>query len=359
MNTTTTPATHNPRPLLAEIRNGVGYLTLNRPAALNTINISMVRDMHAALTQWEQNSSVKAVVVTGHGGKAFCAGGDVRRVHECITQGLQEYHEFFKEEFSLNEYIYTYPKPYIAMMNGIVMGGGMGISQGAAFRIVNETTRIAMPETAIGYFPDVGASYFLTRDNTSIAKYLGLSGKNLNHKDALFCKLADWTLPQEKWTTFLSRLESIDGDSIAMKHSIQALLTELGGSKDFESSVINDQISLIEEIFSESTLQAIFQALEKKSDHPWAQETKSNMMRNSPLAMAATLQLLTQGEKLNLSDCFSIELELTKHWLTKGEFAEGVRAALIDKDKNPKWKYSILDVVPSLINEQFPVLFSN
>lgn len=359
MNTTTTPATHNPRPLLAEIRNGVGYLTLNRPAALNTINISMVRDMHAALTQWEQNSSVKAVVVTGHGGKAFCAGGDVRRVHECITQGLQEYHEFFKEEFSLNEYIYTYPKPYIAMMNGIVMGGGMGISQGAAFRIVNETTRIAMPETAIGYFPDVGASYFLTRDNTSIAKYLGLSGKNLNHKDALFCKLADWTLPQEKWTTFLSRLESIDGDSIAMKHSIQALLTELGGSKDFESSVINDQISLIEEIFSESTLQSIFQALEKKSDHPWAQETKSNMMRNSPLAMAATLQLLTQGEKLNLSDCFSIELELTKHWLTKGEFAEGVRAALIDKDKNPKWKYSILDVVPSLINEQFPVLFSN
>jgi enoyl-CoA hydratase/carnithine racemase len=359
MNTTTTPATHNPRPLLAEIRNGVGYLTLNRPAALNTINISMVRDMHAALTQWEQNSSVKAVVVTGHGGKAFCAGGDVRRVHECITQGLQEYHEFFKEEFSLNEYIYTYPKPYIAMMNGIVMGGGMGISQGAAFRIVNETTRIAMPETAIGYFPDVGASYFLTRDNTSIAKYLGLSGKNLNHKDALFCKLADWTLPQEQWTTFLSRLESIDGDSIAMKHSIQALLTELGGSKDFESSVINDQISLIEEIFSESTLQAIFQALEKKSDHPWAQETKSNMMRNSPLAMAATLQLLTQGEKLNLSDCFSIELELTKHWLTKGEFAEGVRAALIDKDKNPKWKYSILDVVPSLINEQFPVLFSN
>lgn len=359
MNTTTTPATHNPRPLLAEIRNGVGYLTLNRPAALNTINISMVRDMHAALTQWEQNSSVKAVVVTGHGGKAFCAGGDVRRVHECITQGLQEYHEFFKEEFSLNEYIYTYPKPYIAMMNGIVMGGGMGISQGAAYRIVNETTRIAMPETAIGYFPDVGASYFLTRDNTSIAKYLGLSGKNLNHKDALFCKLADWTLPQEQWTTFLSRLESIDGDSIAMKHSIQALLTELGGSKDFESSVINDQISLIEEIFSESTLQAIFQALEKKSDHPWAQETKSNMMRNSPLAMAATLQLLTQGEKLNLSDCFSIELELTKHWLTKGEFAEGVRAALIDKDKNPKWKYSILDVVPSLINEQFPVLFSN
>ena len=359
MNTTTTPATHNPRPLLAEIRNGVGYLTLNRPAALNTINISMVRDMHAALTQWEQNSSVKAVVVTGLGGKAFCAGGDVRRVHECITQGLQEYHEFFKEEFSLNEYIYTYPKPYIAMMNGIVMGGGMGISQGAAFRIVNETTRIAMPETAIGYFPDVGASYFLTRDNTSIAKYLGLSGKNLNHKDALFCKLADWTLPQEQWTTFLSRLESIDGDSIAMKHSIQALLTELGGSKDFESSVINDQISLIEEIFSESTLQAIFQALEKKSDHPWAQETKSNMMRNSPLAMAATLQLLTQGEKLNLSDCFSIELELTKHWLTKGEFAEGVRAALIDKDKNPKWKYSILDVVPSLINEQFPVLFSN
>lgn len=359
MNTTTTPATHNPRPLLAEIRNGVGYLTLNRPAALNTINISMVRDMHAALTQWEQNSSVKAVVVTGHGEKAFCAGGDVRRVHECITQGLQEYHEFFKEEFSLNEYIYTYPKPYIAMMNGIVMGGGMGISQGAAFRIVNETTRIAMPETAIGYFPDVGASYFLTRDNTSIAKYLGLSGKNLNHKDALFCKLADWTLPQEQWTTFLSRLESIDGDSIAMKHSIQALLTELGGSKDFESSVINDQISLIEEIFSESTLQAIFQALEKKSDHPWAQETKSNMMRNSPLAMAATLQLLTQGEKLNLSDCFSIELELTKHWLTKGEFAEGVRAALIDKDKNPKWKYSILDVVPSLINEQFPVLFSN
>ena len=357
MNTPTTPATQDPRPLLAEIRNGVGYLTLNRPAALNTINIAMVRDMHDALTQWEHNSSVKAVVVTGNGGKAFCAGGDVRRVHECITQGLQEYHDFFKEEFSLNEYIYTYPKPYIAMMNGIVMGGGMGISQGASFRVVNETTRIAMPETAIGYFPDVGASYFLTRDNTSIAKYLGLSGKNLNHKDALFCKLADWTLPQEQWTKFLHRLEKIDRDSSEMRHSIQALLLELGGSKDFESSVINDQISLIEEIFSESTLQAIFQALEKKSDHPWIKETTASMMRNSPLAMAATLQLLTQGKKLDLSDCFRIELELTKHWLTKGEFAEGVRAALIDKDRNPKWKFSIKQVNIDLLKGLFPPLF--
>jgi enoyl-CoA hydratase/carnithine racemase len=343
--------------LSTEVRNGVGFITLNRPSALNTINIAMVRVMHKALLTWAENASVKAVVVQGSGEKAFCAGGDVRRVHECITKGLEEYHVFFKEEFALNEYIYNYPKPYVALMNGIVMGGGMGIAQGATYRVVNETTKIAMPETAIGYFPDVGGSYFLTRTNPSIGKYLGLTGKHINHHDALFCNLADWTLPLKQWNNFTKELELVDSKKNPIDQSIEDILIKLGASQSYEQSNIQDSRTLIESVFSRVSLHAIFESLHEHMDQSWAQETTSSMLRNSPLAMAATLQLLTQGSKLGLSECFAVELELTKDWHLKGEFLEGVRAALIDKDKNPKWKYSLNEVDTNLIKKYFPCLF--
>ena len=346
--------------LQTEIKNGIGFITLNRPSALNTLNISMVRAMYGALIEWSNNNLVKAVVVRGKGEKAFCAGGDVRRVHECIVKGLSEYDDFFKEEFALNEYIYNYPKPYIALMNGIVMGGGMGITQGASFRIVNETTRIAMPETAIGYFPDVGASYFLTRHDPAIANYLGLTGKNLNHYDALFCKLADWSLPSERWVDFLNALEDLGNLASAeteLKNEITKILQSLNGSRDYVDSEVYENLDLIKTVFSSDSLHAIFSELNHLSDNTWSNETKASMLRNSPLAMAATLQLLSQGRKLGLSECFKIELELTQHWRTKGEFVEGVRAALIDKDKNPKWKYSIDNVDQAFLKQHFPALF--
>jgi enoyl-CoA hydratase/carnithine racemase len=162
--------------ILFEARNHVGLVTLNRPAVLNALSYSMILEMHAQLRQWALDPSIYAVVVRGAGDKAFCAGGDVRAVHASFTQSSNAHRDFFASEYRLDYFIHRYPKPYIALMDGIVMGGGMGIAQGASLRVVTDRTRMAMPEVGIGFFPDVGASYFLSRLPVALGAYLGLSG---------------------------------------------------------------------------------------------------------------------------------------------------------------------------------------
>ncbi len=347
--------------VLAEIINGIGYITLNRPAALNTINLPMVKTIHQALLKWANNPIVKAIVIKGNGEKAFCAGGDVRRVYECIKQDSEEYEDFFKEEFELDEYIYSYPKPCVALMHGIVMGGGMGLTQGANFRIVCENTKIAMPETAIGYFPDVGASYFLTRRSLPLAAYLGVTGKLLSPQDTIYCGLADWSLSQTQWDVFTDQLESIEVTSSNedISNQILQILKSLGASNGSADSHIGQHINSITEAFSHNTLEEIYKFLNDKATvfDTWAIETLENMKKNSPLAMAATLQLLIQGKKLSLSEAFKVELDLNYLWKTRGEFVEGVRAALVDKDKKPLWKYSLDKVKTELLKATFEPLF--
>ena len=347
--------------VLAEIIKGIGYITLNRPAALNTINLPMVKTIHQALLSWANDPNVKAIVIKGDGEKAFCAGGDVRRVYECIKLDSSEYEEFFKEEFELDEYIYSYPKPCIALMHGIVMGGGMGLTQGANFRIVCENTKIAMPETAIGYFPDVGASYFLTRNNLALAAYLGVTGKLLSPQDTIYCGLADWILPHAQWGTFTDQLESLDftTSNEDISNQILQILKSLGASNDAAESGVKKNINSINEAFSAQTLEGLYNLLNDKASafDAWAIETLENMKKNSPLAMAATLQLLIQGKKLSLSEAFKVELELNYLWKTKGEFVEGVRAALVDKDKKPLWKYSLDKVSTELLKATFKPLY--
>jgi len=351
--------------VLVEIKKGIGYITLNRPAALNTINLPMVRDIQKTMIGWESNNLVKAVLIQGSADKAFCAGGDVRRVYECIKEGSNEYTEFFEEEFSLDEYIYSYPKPCIALMHGIVMGGGMGLAQGASFRIVCENTKIAMPETAIGYFPDVGASYFLTRTSTPLALYLGVTGKLLTPEDSLFCGLADWVLPQNQWNSFKERLESTQTDQskdpsgLIFREKILDALKDLGARNDFSNSNVQKHMHSINQTFSVQSLHELITTLQNNESDPWCKETLENMKKNSPLAMAATIQLLTQGARLSLKECFAVELKLNQLWKTRGEFVEGVRAALVDKDKKPVWKYSTSDITTDFLKDAFPPLFAH
>ena len=348
--------------ILTKLNHGIGYITLNRPAALNTINLTMVRAIHKALRAWVINDAVKAVVINGNGEKAFCAGGDVRRVYECINEGSEEYEQFFKEEFELDKYIYEYPKPCIALMHGIVMGGGMGLTQGAKIRIVCENTKIAMPETAIGYFPDVGASYFLTRNNPALAVYLGVTGKLLTPQDTLYCGLADWILPVNQWENFKLGLENLTDakkSSAFTASSINSLLVELGASQSCEESEVRQRIDVITEVFNTKTIHEIYLKLNSKGEDPWSKETLEGMKKNSPLAMAVSQQLLHQGCKLNLKEAFDIELELNYLWKTRGEFVEGVRAALIDKDKKPIWRYALKDITTELLKSTFPPIYKH
>ena len=349
-------ALHSPD-ILVQVRSGVGYITLNRPRALNTLNLTMVRTLHSVLIDWENNDAVKAVVVQGSGEKAFCAGGDVRIVHGYIAQNHPDYEVFFEEEYALNEYIYHYPKLYIAALHGIVMGGGMGIAQGADLRLVDEHTQMAMPENAIGLFPDVGASYFLTRHNKALAIYLGLVGKVLNGKDALFCRLADWYLPHHRWPSFFSKLEALARCAEPLGATWVHLLPALEASKDGDDAPISQHIRQINSIFSKPSLPEIFQALTEHEPDAWVQDTWQSLQKNSSLAMHATQRLLTMGHDLGLSECFKLELELVKLWKHKGEFTEGVRAALIDKDKSPQWKWSAQELTPARLALELPLLF--
>ena len=346
--------------VLIEHKNGVGYITLNRPAALNTINLPMVRAIQKALTEWVNKEEVKAIVIQGNGEKAFCAGGDVRRVYDCIKEGSADYEQFFKEEFDLDKLIYEYPKPCIALMHGIVMGGGMGLTQGAKTRVVCENTKIAMPETAIGYFPDVGASYFLTRKNAALAVYLGVTGKLLKPEDTLYCGLADWILPINQWDRFKFELENLTQpqyNSASISVSITSLLKKLGASNSCVESEIKQHMDSITEVFSNKTIHEIYSKLHSKVEDPWSKETLEGMKKNSPLAMAVSQQLLHQGCKLNLHQAFDIELELNYLWKTKGEFVEGVRAALIDKDKKPMWRYALEDITTDFLRNTFPPIY--
>jgi enoyl-CoA hydratase/carnithine racemase len=339
----------------------VGYISLNRPKALNTINLDMVRAIHQALLSWSRDDAVKAVVIQGEGEKAFCAGGDVRRVYDCIKEGSPEYEIFFKEEFELDEYIYHYPKPTLALMHGIVMGGGMGLTQGAQFRVICENTKIAMPETAIGYFPDVGASYFLTRQDPAMAAYLGVTGHLLSPSDSLFVGLASCMLEHAQWDALRKGLEHVcathpTSNSEGLRAQIEELLNRLGAQWQ-ASSALSQHEAMIREVFSSDSLGEVYDKLHAAASSPFAQQTLESMKKNAPLAMAATLRLLQLGATLSLSQAFQVELELNYAWKTKGEFVEGVRAALVDKDKKPNWKYALTDINSALLEQSFPVLY--
>ena len=186
--------------ILFESRNHVGLITLNRPAALNSLSLPMLNEMAAQLREWARDDSIYAVLVKGSGEKAFCAGGDIRALYESLIAGGTLHETFFPHEYRLDYSIYRYPKPYLALMNGITMGGGMGISQGARLRIAGDRTRMAMPETGIGLFPDVGASHFLSRLPGALGTYLGLTGAQIGAADALALKLADVYLSPEAIT---------------------------------------------------------------------------------------------------------------------------------------------------------------
>ncbi len=346
--------------LIFDIQQGVACITLNRPSVLNAISYSMVQKMHHCLLEWAVDDAVKVVVVRGAGEKAFCAGGDIRSLHDSVVSGDDVYRTFFGEEYALNEYIYSYPKPYIAFMDGIVMGGGMGISQGASYRVVTERTRIAMPETGIGFFPDVGGSYFLSRCPGMIGSYLGLTGKSIQGEDALFSDLADWIISSQQINLFVTDLRLMQDDA-PITQQIETLLIKHGATNQAPQAPLAKIEDAIQQVFASQNLHDIIQSLtqlESTSPAKWSSEALAKAHKNSPVAMAATLRMIEIGRSSSLSACFTNELTLVNQWMDRADFVEGIRALIIDKDNQPRWRYKLDEVTDEKLMVLFPFLYN-
>ncbi|SFP98197.1 enoyl-CoA hydratase/isomerase family protein [Pseudomonas borbori] len=330
-------------PVLAAVRNRIGHLTLNRPAGLNALTLPMVRLLLQQLHAWEQDPQILAVVLRASGEKAFCAGGDIRMLYDSHQSGSNQHEIFLEEEYALDEYIHTYPKPIMALMDGFVLGGGMGLAQGATLRVITERTRMGMPEVAIGFYPDVAGSYFLPRLPGELGIYLGVSGLQVRAADALYAQLADWCLPSEQIAELDRCLDRMSWTSHP-REALRTLLATLAVST-LPGSELKAMRPAIDAHFALPDLASIRAALLAESRpqfQDWAEETVKVLDSRSPLAMAVTLKLLRRGRNLPLADCFAQELHLDYQWFAKGDLMEGVRALIIDKDKKPRWNPATL-----------------
>jgi len=324
--------------VLATVRNHVGHLTLNRPAGLNALTLPMVRQLQQQLDAWAVDPHVHAVVLRGEGPKGFCAGGDIRSLHDSFKAGDSLHRDFFVEEYALDLCIHHYRKPIVALMDGFTLGGGMGLAQGAELRVVTERSRLAMPETGIGYFPDVGGSYFLSRIPGELGTYLGVSGVQIQAADALYCGLADWHVDSARLSTLDERLNTLKWSEHPLK-DLQGVLARLG-TQALDNPPLAALRPAIDHFFALPDVASIIEQLRAVTvgdSHEWALKTADLLATRSPLAMAVTLEMLRRGRHLSLEDCFAMELHLDRQWFEHGDLIEGVRALIIDKDKQPRW----------------------
>ena len=340
----------------AETIAGVGLITLNRPEALNALTLQMVNRLSAVLSEWRDDPSIEAVAIRGNNKQgpfgAFCAGGDIRFFHDAAITKDPSLEQFFTAEYRLNHLIDNYPKPYIAFMDGVVMGGGMGLSQGANLRIVSERTKMAMPETKIGLFPDVGGGYFLSRCPGASGEYLALSGQMLTGDEALAVGLADALAATESLPELWNSLtENTQLSPTQRFEQLQNQLTKTPPQPQWLDSQIDS-------IFSLPTLGDIIQALENANNH-WATETLKTLRQRSPLMLHVTLEQIRRGRELCMADDLRMERTLVQHCFntqhlnrsgSSSETVEGIRALVIDKDQNPKWNPSrIEEVTPEMV----------
>jgi len=332
--------------VIVERQGAIGRIRLNRTRALNSLNVPMIRLIAAALTEFENDPAVAAVLVTGEGERGLCAGGDIRMIYESGRERPAEGAQFWREEFIVNSRISGYRKPYIAIMDGIVMGGGVGISAHGSHRIVTERTRLAMPETGIGYFPDVGATWLLPKAPGEFGTYLGLTGRDIVAADAVNARLADSFVTSQKLealVTDLARLPatagSADVDAVIARHSSEAPPTPL-----------QHQLALIDRCFAFDTVEEILAALAADGSD-FAKETLALLNSRSALSMKLTLDLLRAGRRsASLNECLEREYSATLGMLSNDDFYEGVRAAVIDKDRSPKWNVALADVTPEMLS---------
>lgn len=322
-----TPDSSDEAEVLFERRGALGLITLNRPKALNALTHGMCVAMKAQLDQWAKDDAVRSVAVRGAGDRAFCAGGDIRVLYESGKAKTPYALEFYRDEYILNAAIKRYPKPYVALIHGIDMGGGVGVSVNGSHRVAGESMVFAMPETGIGLFPDVGGSYFLPRCPGEIGMFLGLTGMRLKTADSLYAGIATDFIPMTRWDMLLTALA--DGT---------APDTAIAGLKDaVPDTFLFEHRSAIDRIFALGSVEDILAALDAEHED-WTQDIAATIRTKSPTSLKIAFRQIREGRKLDFDDCMKMEYRMVNRIVEGRDFYEGVRAVIIDKDNAPKWQ---------------------
>ncbi|XP_005145668.1 3-hydroxyisobutyryl-CoA hydrolase, mitochondrial isoform X2 [Melopsittacus undulatus] len=345
--------------VLLEKKGGAGIITLNRPKALNALNLSMIRQIYPQIKTWEKDPETFLIIIKGTGGKAFCAGGDIRAIIDAGKVGNKLAQDFFKEEYTLNNAIGTCKKPYVALIDGITMGGGVGLSVHGHFRVATEKTIFAMPETAIGLFPDVGGGYFLPRLSGKTGYYLALTGFRLKGRDVLKAGIATHFVESEK-------LPALEKDLIALKSSSTENIADLLNSYHMKSKgdqekdfVLDEHMEKINSLFSGNSMEEIVKNL-KQDGSAFAIKQLETINKMSPTSLKLTLRQLREGASMTLQEVLTMEYRLSQACMRHPDFYEGVRAVLIDRDQSPRWKPAALEEVSDeFVDNCFKPLGSN
>jgi enoyl-CoA hydratase len=311
----------------------LGVITLNRPSVLNSLNHAMVNAMYNQLLIWEKADDIKAVVIRAVEGRAFCAGGDIRLTYDRMKAHDPIMTSFFYDEYQLNRKIFHYSKPYIALLDGITMGGGVGVSIHGSHRVATDRLLFAMPETGIGFFPDVGGTYFLPRLPYHIGYYLGLTGARAASDECVQLGIAHQKISQDSLPQLLNDLAhtSLMGDSrIAVSDIIEKYRMPV------KSSQLIDQIQMINQCFAANTMEEIMYALQH-CENSICKEAAITITKKSPTSLKISLKAMQDGSKKDFDACMRQEYRLVSRFLSSHDFAEGIRAVIIDKDQMPKW----------------------
>jgi enoyl-CoA hydratase len=316
-------------------REGVaGRITLNRPKALNALTEGMCAAMHAQLRDWAADRTVHVVVIDAVPGKAFCAGGDVRAVYDAGKRADGSVMSFFRTEYPLNAAIRRFPKPYVALIDGFAFGGGCGVSVHGSYRVASENAVFAMPETAIGLFPDIGASYFLNRLPGEIGMYLALTGIRINAADAIYCGLATHFVRSTDHPALLAGLATGDEPDAALSTL---------SSRPSGDGLLAEHRAAIDRAFVASSVEDILDRLDLEGD--WGRETMSVLESRSPTSLKVTFRQMREGQALDFASCQRMEFRIMTRMMEGHDYYEGVRAAIVDKDQRPSWVPARLDMV--------------
>jgi enoyl-CoA hydratase len=328
--------------LIVERQGGIARLRLNRPRALNALDPAMIHGIARHLAEWREDPGVAAVLVEGEGGRAFCAGGDVRHAREMLLAGNGEgLVDFLADEYAMNGDIGEFPKPWISLIDGVCMGGGVGVSVHGSHRVVTEAAVLAMPETTIGLFPDIGASYVLSRMPGALGFWLGLTGARMRGAEAVECGFATHFVPREELPALREAL--LDGDIAAIDRMARPVPPGAVAARRAE----------VDRCFGAGSVPAIVAALEAEGTE-WAAEQLAVLRRVSPTSLFVTHEMLRRARNLDLRGCLAMDVALARTVTPYPDFAEGVRALLVDKDNTPRWTPTrIEDVEPARVEAFF------
>lgn len=333
--------------LIITVQGALGMITLDRPSHLNALSMPMIEGIRAQFERWRSDAGIQAVLINSSSPKAFCAGGDIRYLYDAYKSGSSDYREYFIAEYAMLRAIRQYEKPVLALLDGYALGGGLGLAQACHILVSSGKSRFAMPETAIGFFPDVGATHFLSRlDDMGV--YLAVSGEQISSSDALYLDLIDYHVPGERLDELLSAIATAPDLS---KGQIEQLISRFITAP--EASQLRALSDLIHRHFSHQSIEEIEGSLAHEADpahQAWAARTLSILQQRSLVAKQGSLKLQQAGRGLALEQCMQLERDLQDIWFEHGDLMEGVRALLIDKDKQPKWQSGNLKLASIIDN---------